>query len=60
MDIIAYPQDLISEIAVDITDVGPNETIHIQDIEVPPTITKVYDSNIAILSVILNTASEEQ
>lgn len=60
MDIVAYPQDLISEIVVDITDVGTNETIHIEDICVPSTITKIYDSNIAILSVILNTASENK
>lgn len=59
MDIIAYPQDLISEITVDITEIGANETIRIEDIVVPSTITKVYDSNIAVLSVILNTASDK-
>lgn len=60
MDIIAYPQDLISEIVVDITELGANETIRIEDIHVPSNITKIYDSNIAVLSIVLNTASEDK
>lgn len=59
IDIMAYPKDLIKEVVVDITDLGANETIYLNDIVVPSTISKLYTTNIAVLSITLNTASEE-
>lgn len=56
----AKPLDMPSSITLDITDLDLNHTIYVADIKLPDGVTAVYETNFAIVAVLMETEEDTE
>lgn len=56
----AKPLEMPSSVTVDITGLDVNKTIYVADIELPAGVSAVYDTNYAIVAVLIESDDEEE
>ncbi len=58
--VVCKPDDLLSSIDIDITDLDVGDSIHVEDIEVPEGVTFTISPKLTICAVVVPAAEEEE
>lgn len=60
LELSCYPKDIVSEIAIDVTDLNIGDSVHVNDLQLPEGVEVITKDNLSLVTVIGRIAEVEE